>query len=279
MNFSEVSPYIRYARYMEINSSSRFDEVVPVDSRLFYGISGHGKIIADNNIYNISSDTLLIINSSIPYHIYSPSEDVRYLMLNFDYTRRAASLNLPIPPVPKNSFSPSMLVDFNTFEDASSLSSVLYIEKIPQIRKKLFSIVNEYEKRLRFYDNKIGHILAECLSDVLRFYESGAVLQEKEITTNILTYIHENYGEHLSNITLGNKFGYHPNYINHIIKVATGMSLHHYVLNVKMMNAVSLLENTSLSIGEIAQLTGFCDIAYFSQYFKKYFGVSPTKYR
>ena len=87
------------------------------------------------------------------------------------------------------------------------------------------------------------------------------------------------YSKSLTNFDIGKYFGYHPNYVNQLIKNATGVSLHRYLLNVKMMNAVSLLENTTMPIGEIAQRCGFCDLAYFSQYFKRHFGIAPSKYR
>jgi len=43
--FSQINPYIRYARYLNIAQNTIFDKVVPLDARLFYTFSGHGKII------------------------------------------------------------------------------------------------------------------------------------------------------------------------------------------------------------------------------------------
>lgn len=279
MLFSEISPYIRYARELKLNQESLFSEVVPVDSRLFYATDGKGSIMVNGKTYEMLPGSLLIINSGTPYHIFTPGESARYLMLNFDYTRRAASLSLPIPPVPKAEFDSSLLVDFNTFDDMDILSDTLYIEKITVIEKKLSSIVNEYAKKLLYYEDKIGHIFAECLSDILRFKDAENAFYDNQSVGKILSYIHENYSSDLTNITLGKIFGYHPNYINQIVHRATGISLHKYVINVRMMNAVSLLENTTYSVGEIAQLCGFCDLPYFSQYFKRHFGIAPSKYR
>ena len=39
------------------------------------------------------------------------------------------------------------------------------------------------------------------------------------------------------------------------------------------------LGNTGLTVSEIADASGFYDVAYFSSYFKKHFGITPTKYK
>ena len=85
--------------------------------------------------------------------------------------------------------------------------------------------------------------------------------------------------EGITNSSMGGVFGYHPNYISALIKKKTGMPIHQYIIYVRLLNAASLLENTALSVNEIAISCGFYDIAYFSKYFKKYFGVSPSEYR
>jgi two-component system response regulator YesN len=59
----------------------------------------------------------------------------------------------------------------------------------------------------------------------------------------------------------------------------TGMPLHRYVLHLRLMHAVNLIENTDLAVSEIADASGFYDVAYFSSYFKKHFGITPTKYK
>ena len=40
MLFSEINPYVRYARYLNLDKNSLFDEWVALDARLFYIING-----------------------------------------------------------------------------------------------------------------------------------------------------------------------------------------------------------------------------------------------
>ncbi len=58
-----------------------------------------------------------------------------------------------------------------------------------------------------------------------------------------------------------------------------GVSPHRYLTDLRIKSAVRLLENSTLSIKEIAEKCGFYDLAYFGKVFKSYMNVSPEKYR
>lgn len=72
--FSQINPYIRYARYLNIAQNTIFDEVIPLDARLFYTFSGHGKIIVENTEFDMPTHSLIIINSGIPYKLITPEK-------------------------------------------------------------------------------------------------------------------------------------------------------------------------------------------------------------
>ncbi len=63
------------------------------------------------------------------------------------------------------------------------------------------------------------------------------------------------------------------------IKALTGMSITEYFNHIRVEKAKELLENTSLTISEIAYEIGYQDISYFSKIFKKTYGMSPSAFR
>lgn len=63
------------------------------------------------------------------------------------------------------------------------------------------------------------------------------------------------------------------------IKSITGMTPNDYILHLKMNKAIALLEESHLTIAEIAYQLGFSIPAYFSKCFKKQFGITPAEYR
>ena len=60
---------------------------------------------------------------------------------------------------------------------------------------------------------------------------------------------------------------------------ATGMNPSEYRNALRTAKAKSLLSDGSESIERIAELLGFCDGAYFSRFFKRQTGLSPSAYR
>lgn len=59
----------------------------------------------------------------------------------------------------------------------------------------------------------------------------------------------------------------------------TGLSPHHYFLEIRLARARDLLAQTSLSIKEIATRVGFEDAQYFCKFFHKKVGVAPRVWR
>jgi two-component system response regulator YesN len=108
--------------------------------------------------------------------------------------------------------------------------------------------------------------------------ENGKAEEKYSIINEIIEYIHNHYTDNLSNKKLSTLFNFHPNYINRLMVIATGTSLHQYVLNVKIRKAKELIQNSTLSLTEISERLGFSDISHFSKAFKKLMGYTPSKH-
>ncbi|WP_373517277.1 substrate-binding domain-containing protein [Pricia sp.] len=63
------------------------------------------------------------------------------------------------------------------------------------------------------------------------------------------------------------------------VKAIMGLSISDYIGNIRLEKARSMLENTSLTISEIAYANGFSSPNYFSTTFKNKYGASPNSYR
>lgn len=62
-------------------------------------------------------------------------------------------------------------------------------------------------------------------------------------------------------------------------RAAYGITPYEYILRKRFEIAAAMLKNTAVSVADIAEETGFCDVHYFSGCFSKRFGVSPSAYR
>ena len=62
-------------------------------------------------------------------------------------------------------------------------------------------------------------------------------------------------------------------------KLSTGMTPSKYIILLRIQKAKAMLSNTDLPIRDIASACGFEDEYYFSNFFKKQIGISPTAFR
>ncbi|NCD71510.1 helix-turn-helix domain-containing protein [Mucilaginibacter agri] len=71
----------------------------------------------------------------------------------------------------------------------------------------------------------------------------------------------------------------HPNYLSSVIKSKTGKAISTWIAEKTISEAKSLLQNSAVSIKEIAYRLGFTESAHFSNYFKKHTDISPVLFR
>ena len=62
-------------------------------------------------------------------------------------------------------------------------------------------------------------------------------------------------------------------------KASLGCTPMEYLRNLRLEHAAELLVNSSISIKEIADNSGFLSDAYFFRSFKKHYGVTPVEFR
>lgn len=68
-------------------------------------------------------------------------------------------------------------------------------------------------------------------------------------------------------------------YFYSLFKCETGYSPHNYLMRLRIRRACELLEQTNLSVKEIAAALGYNDQLYFSRVFKSILEIPPTRYR
>lgn len=114
----------------------------------------------------------------------------------------------------------------------------------------------------------------------------GALLEQLEkcetknsiskVANLAIEYIQKNYKNKITLENISENINFQRSYANRCIKAETGYSLHEYLNNYRLEKAVNLLMYSDMSVGQIAEETGFENSAYFSAVFKKHYGISPS---
>lgn len=146
---------------------------------------------------------------------------------------------------------------------------------------ELFSSNNFFTSRLSFDFNEQykKDLISLCL-DVRDIISRSQRHESENICDRALQIINEEYmNEDLSLTDASDKLGVSPNYLSALIKKTKSRNFVTLVTERRMKAASDLLLCTSMKIFEISQKCGYNDQHYFSYCFKKYYGMSPNKYR
>lgn len=79
--------------------------------------------------------------------------------------------------------------------------------------------------------------------------------------------------------SVAKKLGISPNYLSAIFSKKQGIPFKRYVQHIRVQQARKILIETNLPLNEVAQMSGFEDVNYFSKVFKQQQGITPSKYR
>jgi YesN/AraC family two-component response regulator len=101
---------------------------------------------------------------------------------------------------------------------------------------------------------------------------------DKEIGETI-QYIKKHYKDQLTLTDIAKYIGFNKNYLCTKFKKEMGVTIHQYLIEVRMAHARKLLINDNESVDSVAYKSGFENALYFRSIFKKYNGLTPTEYR
>ncbi len=73
--------------------------------------------------------------------------------------------------------------------------------------------------------------------------------------------------------------GYSPSHLSYLFSTYVGRSLADHIRELRLTAARDLLENTDLTISEIARSVGYADPAHFTRAFARANDLSPKGYR
>lgn len=277
MLFSDIKPYVRFARYLKLTNKTKFSAATPYDARLFYTKHGNGIIEVGNKKLEMKKGNLLLINPTVRYRLKTPADSVTYIAFNFDYTQSASHIQTPVIPAWGKNYNPKFLTEHVEFSDTPELNSFVYIPNIFTIDKTAENIINEHTKRLINYELKSSCLFSEILIEIIRHLQLPAGSDNTNINA-VLDYIHNNFHMPLTNRDIAQKFSFHPNYLSQLVKTHTGLPMHKYLLQVRLTHASQLLESGNSSISKVAQKCGFSDVYHFSRYFKEVMKVTPSEF-
>ncbi len=95
-----------------------------------------------------------------------------------------------------------------------------------------------------------------------------------------LQYIADHYMDADISITsIASHLAVSESHLSHVFKKETSYTVIGYLTQYRMHMAMKLLTDHRYKVYEVAEMTGYRDLAYFGHMFKKTVGISPSEYR
>lgn len=192
-------------------------------------------------------------------------------------------------------FEEEFLLSF--FNDSQFIQNLSYFSSerktpvinISEIKLRTDYLLQNITAEINDYESKDKHILRALLYEILmlldrEYRKQNTSWKGTEKTTNrhassFIELVNKSFKRYHDTGYYADKLCITPNYLNEIIKRATGINAKLYIQNKLVSEAKRMLTYTSLSISEIAENLNFDSSSYFIRFFRKHTSYTPLQYR
>jgi len=143
--------------------------------------------------------------------------------------------------------------------------------------ERVRTALKEVEEGLAFAEVRLQAALLESLALWSREVQQGEIAEPvQQHVDKMKKYIAEHYRYSITKKHLGSCIERSPNYAAAIFSKVTGQPISAYVHSVRIKTAVYLLQESLLTVSEIAEYLGYRDVSYFQRIFKRIVGHPPS---
>lgn len=270
MEMPDLNPFLRFAD-LQPAVLTRHTWGVAYDYRIFYILNGTGTFFYKEGTVPLAPGSLLCFPPQTPYYFRGA---LQVIVLNFDLTREWRHRQAPLPPDDLDQFHAEHLCRTAC---PAALCAPILLQQRQDLADHLWQLCRLFRAGDTLAEARASATLKALLCDLAApptRQDSREMLAER-----IQSYIRLHACEGIQNRTLSDALGYHPYYLNRVLRERRGVTLHRAILEERMRVAQQLLTDASLEIEEIATACGFTDRSQFSTAFRRYTGLPPARFR
>jgi AraC-like DNA-binding protein len=278
-----LNNYLVHLELFEFNFSKdfAFDTLIKKSS-FFMFVMLDGQSVLSDHLGNPVSETMgnscvLSYLRAGKYNWQFSTGDHKMILLTFRDDYFIGKFNAIPQFKPLADVWQSPTVPYLVLPHCTVAKSISNLVKKQFVKKQSVKNIKSFKK-----DATISYIIENALSK----YENS--LTAKQYDTNsihklqiaqITNFIHQNYTKKVANdlAMLADRFNMSRSSFIRLIKKALKMSLHKYILKLRMTKAMTKLITTRKPIKQIAAEVGYPDPFHFSRVFKKYHTISPSE--
>ena len=272
MLLQEINPFLRCA--VQFCYSRPHSVRCAADARILYVIEGAGKLVLEDAQHPLRAGSLVLIGPGVVYGL-ELEQPLHLIALNFDYTWERQMLEETLGALPPEA---AEQMGKTTVDDSALLSEPMVLQQAQLFRDALETICRVFQQRRCYYREEAASLLKVLLIRLARVAGLTDTASDA-IADRLIRYIREHCRENLTVAQIAAHFNYNVGHINRLMRKTTGSTIHCYLTKCRMDVAKALLVSTELTVGQIAEQTGFQSAGYFSTAFLKETGCRPNDYR
>ncbi|OAS22717.1 helix-turn-helix domain-containing protein [Paenibacillus oryzisoli] len=248
-------------------------------------VGGKRTIEVNGSLHNVQAGEIVIIPpqtpralmpsdpASGPFHYYSIGCDIKIGSLSF-----AERYNLPLI---------TQIADITAFREISQLTAKLLAQSLKVIEglhalnqpHLIISSVNTDETLALLAVNASFNDWLVRLLDMIRCYLPAEPQEIDPRISKLCMYMQMNLERRLKLPDLAHYLYVSESHLRLLFRKAMGISPSAYLRQLRLQYAKDLLVNTSYSLKEIAELSGFETLNHFSRVFSSYESIPAIQYR
>lgn len=219
---------------------------------MIFVINGNAVYSTANEQFSLSTGCVLFLRRGTTYSMMVNSENYAFIFVEFQLS--------DLPHTLKNEL----------FDNCSNELEKLFKQLIEtDVLKRHSSKISCLSVLYRIYDELIKSVLVNPSST---FKHAQIERAAYEIQQNFTDPSYSVY-------TTAKKTGMSEAYFRRLFKSEYGKCPVQYLISLKISHAKNLLIYQKYDISQVAAMSGFSDIYYFSRRFKKETGMTPTEYK
>lgn len=275
ITLSNIRPYVRFA--ISVNNMLHTAPVTAFEHRLIYMNEGEARFFADGREFYVRKHELFLVSAGVSYCMQSVGQSLSsylYFDLTMENNRQRSRLR-PVSAIPEE-----MLLCHYRLLYKDEPVRVLHLSDAAFLWNSISRIMRCLDNGTggAFQDDIISGMMVSVIAMLFERLERLQPRSAAEEVADLATeYIHRHYAEHISIDDIAAAIQFHKSYTNRCVKKQTGLSVHRYLLDYRLEQAMQFLMYTNLSVSEVAEATGFGNAKHFSTAFQKRYGLPPSK--
>ena len=246
---------------------------------IVYIWKGEGHQVINGRKYSIQHGDIIFLNIGDVHTVYSEQElGVVNIILNHSFLSQELSSS-------HEAIDILSLTSFKDFQGAvEGIAPLVSFSGYSLMKAEgiIEAMLGEFNTKATGYRSNLKSYLQILIVMILRQLQLQQPILRSGIHSVIpliVSYIHENYQNKISLEDLARMSFYNPSYFSKVFRECFGKTLTEYIQEIRIREAMHLLENTNMTVEEVAAYVGYRDRKQFYFFFKQLTGRTPGSYK